>query len=273
MKKIILSTIALLLLSNVLLAQDETKTVELKDARVWSTTTAKTIQQGRTEKGLFAPLRFGMKNNMEIQVRPLLFFVIPNARIKKNWTLNQNNKLQVATEHGFTYPTILLSLLARTGTGGVLPPTKPVPPILTLKNKLIVSYFYDKMHSVSIKAALEFNMLQSMNTGIPEIELLFVYPRTAVYNNFYTGEFALAFEGIFAKKIGYDADIRMFLIPTKDLTWVFEWNPKVYYNASDKFRVMLGAVLTTGNVPHEKAKFRAMPVLDLQWVFGKRKKK
>jgi hypothetical protein len=240
---------------------------------LWGTSAARTVKQGRVESGLFGPLRIGLKNNMELQVHPLLFFVIPNARLKKNWTLNQSNKLQVASEHGFTFPTILLNLLAKSGTGGILPPTKSVPAILTLKNKIIVSYYYHKDHSVSLKGALEMNLLQSMNSGMEEIHLSFVYPRTAVYNNFYTGEVALNFAGVFAKKIGYDADIRIFLIPDTDLTWVFEWNPKLYYNFSNKFRIMAGAVLTTGNIPHEKAKFRALPVLDLQWTFSKKKKK
>ncbi|MFT4645242.1 MAG: hypothetical protein ACI8ZX_001655, partial [Planctomycetota bacterium] len=79
---------------------------------LWGTSAARTVKQGRVESGLFGPLRIGLKNNMELQVHPLLFFVIPNARLKKNWTLNQSNKLQVASEHGFTFPTILLNLLA-----------------------------------------------------------------------------------------------------------------------------------------------------------------
>lgn len=241
------------------------------ETSLWSTSTARTIKAGRIESGIFAPLRIGLKNNLEVQVHPILFFVMPNARLKKNWTLNQSNKLQVASEHGFTFPTILLNLFAKSGTGGILPPTTDIPPILTLKNKIIVSYFYHKEHSVSVKAALEMNLLHSMNDGFDDIHLSFVYPRTAVYNHFYTGEIALNFQGIFAKKIGYDADIRMFLIPDTDLTWVFEWNPRLYYNVSNKFRIMAGAVLTTGNIPHEKANFRALPVVDLQWVFGKKK--
>jgi len=258
------------LLINLSYSQENTKESSINS---WSNTTAKTIKKGRIESGIFAPLRIGLKNNMEVQVHPLWFFVIPNARLKKNWNKDQTKKLQVATEHGFTYPTILLNLLAKSGTGGVLPPTQKAPSILTLKNKLIVSYFYDKNHSVSLKAALEFNMLHSMNNGMPEIELLIVYPRTAVYNNFYTGEIALAFEGVFAKKIGYDADLRMFLIPNEKFTWVFEWNPKLYYNVSNKFRIMLGALITTGNIENEKASYRALPVFDLQFTMGKKKKK
>jgi len=241
--------------------------------RFWSTTAARTIRQGRIEKGLFAPLRFGLKDNLEIQVHPILFFVMPNARLKKNWTLNQSNKLQVATEHGFTYPTILLNLLSKSGVGGIFPSTRTAPAILTVKNKLIASYYYHRLHSISLKAAMEFNLLQAMGNNFPEIELLLIYPRTAVYNNTYTGEVAISFEGVVAKKIGYDSDIRMFLIPNNDFTWVLEWNPKLYYNASNNFRIMAGAIVTTGNIKNEKAAFRAMPVLDLQFTIGQKSKR
>lgn len=271
MKNNILYTLLFVLIASIAFTQEtEVSTTEVEEESLWHTSAAKTIKAGRTENGIFAPLRIGLKNNMEIQVHPLWFFVMPNARIKKNWSLDSNSKFQVATEHGFTFPTPLLNLLAKEGVGGILPPTKKVPAILTLKNKVILSYYYDKMHSVSLKGAMEFNVLSSMNNGMQEIELLLVYPRTAAYNNAFVGEVAMNFSGIFAKKIGYDADVRMFLIPTDNLTWVFEWNPKLYFNASNKLRIMAGAVITTGNIQHEKANYRAMPVLDLQFSFGKK---
>lgn len=253
-------------------AQESTE-IEKTTDNVWFSSDARTLAPKRIEGGIFAPTRIGIKNNMELSFHPILFFVMPNARLKKNWTENPNNKLQVASEHGFTFPTILLNSLARSGTGGILPPTQKAPPILTLKNRVVVSYFYSKNHAVSFRAGLEFNALQSMYKEFPQIELLMVYPRTATYHNFYTGEVSLAFAGTIANKVGYDGDIKMFLIPDDNLTWVFEWNPKVYYQFSDKFRIMAGALLTTGNIPHEKAAFRALPVFDFQYSFKRGVKK
>ena len=112
-----------------------------------------------------------------------------------------------------------------------------------------------------------------MNDGFPDIELLMIYPRTSVYNRFYVGEIALHFSGVFVKKFGYDGDFKLFLIPDEEITMVFEWNPKVYWNVSNRFRIMAGALVTTGNVPNEFQKFRAIPVLDLQFSFKKKKNK
>lgn len=253
-------------------AQDTTQEVESPE-NPWHQNTAKVIKQGRTESGLFAPMRIGLKNQMELSVHPIWFFVLPNAKLKKNWSTDETKKLQVASEHGFTIPSILLNLLARNGTGGIFPGDQKAPPILTLNNKMIVSYFYHKNHAVSAKAGMEFNVLGSMYNDFAPVELLIAYPRTASYSRFYTGEVALNFTGLVANKFGYDSDFKMFLIPDDDLTWVFEWNPKVYYHVSDKFRIMAGALLTTGNIPNEKAAFRALPVFDLQYSFNKSKKK
>lgn len=254
------------------LAQDTTSETKIEESP-WHQNSAKVIKQGRTESGLFAPMRIGLKNQMELSVHPIWFFVMPNAKLKKNWSLDSNKKFQVASEHGFTFPTILLNLLAKSGTGGIFPADQKAPPILTLNNKLILSYFYHKDHAVSLKAGMEFNVLGSMYNDFAPVELLIAYPRTASYSRFYTGEISLAFSGVIANKIGYEGDVKMFLIPDDNLTWVFEWNPKVYYHFSDKFRIMAGALVTTGNIPHEKAAVRALPVFDLQYSFNKSKKK
>lgn len=267
----ILCSCVVLLFCNNTLAQTETSK-ETKES-LWHSSTAKTLKKGRTESGIFAPLRIGLKNKTELSVHPILFFVIPNVKIKKNWTLDDNKKWQIASEHSLTMPTILLQLLARNGVGGILPSTAKIPPILMLKNRIIASYYYHKTHSVSVKAGMEVNLLQSMYKPFPSIDLLFVYPRTVAYHHFYSGEVALNFAGVFAQKFGYDADMRMFLLPAKNnLAWAFEWNPKLYYNISNQWRIMAGAIVSTGNIPHEKAKVRALPVLDVQFSFRKKKK-
>ena len=81
---------------------------------------------------------------------------------------------------------------------------------------------------------MEFNLLQSMSdNSFPELELLILYPRMASYNNFYTGEIELAFTGTVVTKFGYDAEMRTFLIPNDDFTWVFEFNPKLYLELAE----------------------------------------
>lgn len=254
------------------IAQDEIQETKV-DQNPWHQNTAKVIEKGRTESGLFAPMRVGLKNKMELSVHPIWFFVMPNAKLKKNWSIDESKKFQVASEHGFTFPTILLNLLARTGTGGIFPGDQKAPPILTLNNKVILSYFYTKNHAVSLKAGMEFNVLGSMYKNFAPVELLIAYPRTASYSRFYIGELAMTFSGLVKNKFAYEVDFKTFFIPDNQLTWVFEWNPKLYYHVSDKFRIMAGALVTTGNIPNEKAAFRALPVFDLQYSFNKSRKK
>jgi hypothetical protein len=251
-------------------AQEET--IKEKETSLWHTSAATTIPAGRIEKGIFSPMRIGFKNNLELSTHPLWFVIFPNASLKKNWSLNPDKKWQFATEHGFTIPTIALNLLSREGVGGVFPATAKAPLILTLKNRLIASYNYSHGHTFSIKAGFEINAMGAFENGFPDLELLIFYPRMASYNKFFTGEIGAGFSGVFFNKLGYDAGLKLFLIPDHTLTWVFEWNPKLYYQFNNRFRIMAGALVTTGNVPHEKANVRAIPVLDFQYTFKKKKK-
>lgn len=241
---------------------------------IWKNSTAKTLNQGRIEYGIFSPLSIGLKNNMELSVLPITFFVMPNAKLKKNWTKEITNKWQLASEHGFTMPTLLIKLLATDGLIAIYPPNEEVPPIFTLKNSFIGSYFYKEDHAITFKTGIEFNLFYTQYGDYPEVELLYIYPRTASYSNPFTIDVSIGLAGNFTKKMGYDGAITMYYIPTETSTLVYEFNPKVYYTISNKLRIAAGVNLTGGNVPHEKQEFRALPIIDLQWsMFQKNRKK
>lgn len=233
---------------------------------VWKNSTARVLAPGRIEMGVVAPLAFGLKHNMEISVHKLLFFVAPNLKLKKNWTKNAENKWQIATEHSFSIPTLLLNMLATDGLIGVYPSNETAPPILTFRNRFIGSYYYKKNHAISFKTGIEVNLLYSQFKDFQEVELLYIYPRTASYSNPFVVDAAIGFAGDLNDKWSYDADLTVFFIPaSSENVWVYEFNPKVYLNIKSKFRVAAGVNLTAGNVPHEKQDFRALPFLDFQF--------
>tara|TARA_R110002050_G_scaffold109799_1_gene221408 strand:- start:138994 stop:139833 length:840 start_codon:yes stop_codon:yes gene_type:complete len=233
---------------------------------IWNNSTAKTLAPSRIEYGIFSPLSIGLKHNMELSVLPLTFFVMPNAQLKKNWTKDNESQWQLATEHGFTMPTLLMSLMATEGTIALYPPNEKAPPVFTIKNSIIGSYFYLEDHAVTFKAGFEFNLLGGQYGNFPEVELLYIYPRTASYSNPFTLDVSVGLAGNFTQKMGYDGALTLFYIPNSTNTMVFEFNPKLYYTFSNKLRMAAGVNLTAGNVPHEKQAFRALPFADLQWT-------
>ena len=251
---------------------DSTSTTE--SHMVWKNGTANTLSEGRMEMGLLAPFVMGLKNNMEISVHPLAFLLMPNVTLKKNWSSNAENEWQFATAHGMTFPTPLLNFLSREGAGGVYPASETAPPILTFKNEFIATNFYHELHAVTFKTGIEFNLLSSQYGDFPEVELLYFYPRMASYSNAFSFNAAVEFTGDISKSLSYSADFTFYYIPNDESTTVFEFEPKLYYYISDNMRVLGGVILTTGNVPHEKQDFRAIPFLDLQFtLFQKNRKK
>ena len=253
-------------------AQSDTTSIDTSTV-VWKNSTARVLAPGRIEMGVAAPLAFGLKNNMEIAVNKFLFFVAPNLKLKKNWTKNAENKLQLASEHSFSIPTLLLNMLATDGLIGVYPPNETAPPILTFRNRFIGSYYYKKDHAISFKTGIEFNLLYSQFKDFQEVELLYIYPRTASYSNAFVADVAIGFAGNINDKLSYDGDLTVFFIPaSSENVWVYEFNPKLYYAFSNKFRIAGGVNLTAGNVPHEKQDFRVLPFVDFQWsLFQNRK--
>lgn len=265
--------LAAIFIYQVSIAQNDSVTTT-ESHMIWKNSTAKTLSEGRMEMGLLAPFVMGLKNNMEISVHPLAFILMPNVKLKKNWSSDNENQWQFASEHGMTFPTPLLNFLAREGAGGVYPASETAPPILTFKNEFIATNFYHEEHAVTFKTGIEVNLLSSQYGNFPEVELLYFYPRMASYSNPFTFNAAVGFTGDISKSLSYAADFTFYYIPNDEPTTVFEIEPKLYYYISSNLRVLGGVILTTGNVPHEKQDFRAIPFLDLQFtLFQKNRKK
>ncbi len=96
-----------------------------QENRSWSAGTAYTIPQGRWETGLFQPVRYATTDLREWIVHPILFPVFPNIAIKQYWQDWRGGQLSYRL--GFQYPTPLLRLLRREGTGGILAPDATIP--------------------------------------------------------------------------------------------------------------------------------------------------
>ena len=41
------------------------------------------LKEGKRQIGVYQPLLYGMKNNVEVSTHPILFFIKPNFRLKK----------------------------------------------------------------------------------------------------------------------------------------------------------------------------------------------
>ncbi|MCF6366552.1 MAG: hypothetical protein L3J35_10165 [Bacteroidales bacterium] len=230
----------------------------------WSDNTTNILEQGRKEMGLFSPFKMGLKNNTELSVQPLLFFVIPNAAIKKQW---KNGGVSVASVHKLTYPSILYNLLSREGTGGVLPNTSIVPPIFKFNNSLLVSKIF-KEQTITLKVGFDF-ALAIGDSDFPDIEYHIVYPRVYSLNNMFTPHVGINFTGIFYNNFKYDYNLNSFIFINNNPGLVLEHNLKISWLKSDRFAVKAGVIYTHGNYPFGKGS-GIFPVFDILIGFNKK---
>ena len=61
--------------------------------------------------GIFHPIRYGIKDGLELSSHPGWFFVLPNASFKV--PLSDFKSFHTATRVSFVYPTPLLNMLSR----------------------------------------------------------------------------------------------------------------------------------------------------------------
>ena len=120
---------------------------------IWSAGTAYTMPQGRWETGLFQPVRYATTGSREWITHPILFPVFPNIAIKqqlRNWRGGQ-----LSYRLGFQYPTLLLRLITREGTGGILAPDNTIrkmPHMVRLRIELLYSKPFAEAILLSYKA-------------------------------------------------------------------------------------------------------------------------
>lgn len=143
-------------------------------------TKTKKIKLKTTSVGIFDPWRISINNKHELSTQPLLFFIIPNAKLKYQWC--DKNNATLFSKHSFTIPTLLLKTLAREGTGGILPVDSKIPFIFTTKHQFFVQKSFSEIHQLTIGLGGEIGF-HGKNSDFPTIDYPIVFPRTHVYTN------------------------------------------------------------------------------------------
>ena len=235
MKYKILIIISILLISSVSQAQSPK----------WSTNTADVLEQGRKETGIFSPLKIGLKNSKELSIHPILFFIIPNASLKKQW--KANDKYRFSSLHKFTYPTILYKMISKEGAGGILPSYSKIPQMFKFNNAALLSIDkFNQTFTFSLGADLSLNFGESDFTYI---EWHIVYPRTYALNNIITPYAGIDVTGKLFKNFIYDYKFTAYYLANVDAGFITENSFKIMWQKSDKFAVKAGAIYSYGKFP------------------------
>ncbi len=231
--------------------------------------TAYVVGEGRFEVGVFDELRYGVSENVEISAHPLWMFVMPNVSAKIAWV--PLAKAQISTRHALVYPTLLLGLLAREGTGGILPPTTEVPHIFGLTNELLVSGQLSASHTLTWKGGVHVaprsGGSSTPGTEFVTIDLPLIYARTAAYHSAATVHSGLALDGPLLGAFSFLIGADMFFLPGLDEgRFAFEQGTTLRWNASQTWILQAGYKLVVGSYPFGN-QTHLLPTADVKWSF------
>jgi len=236
---------------------------EISANQNWSSGTAYLLPVKRYEIGIFQPLRYGLSETRELSLHPIFAFVSPNLSLKL--AHDKLGKLQFASDHGINYPTILMNLISREGTGGIISPEFEIPHMISIYNGVILSKPLGNYHLITVKAgfnfAIKFGDLDKRTT----IDLPLVFPRLNVFYNGYGFRSGCDLKGKIFKKWYYLADVDIFYFPGAAENFAFEHKGLIQWNKSKKFQLCVGYKLSYGNYPFG-SQWHLLPAFDIRFA-------
>lgn len=227
--------------------------------------TAYPLENGKRQMGIAQPLIYGMNNNLEISIHPLLAFIKPNVKVKKHH--GEYKELGIASRFSFDYPTPLLKLIQREGKLGILskdPDIGDISSLFVFQGELLITkksadYKLSGKAGLSICPGCEIDSRHL-------VDLPLAYPRMLVYEKGLSTNIGLDFYYDFSKNISLTTDIDLFFISDKD---VFVENKfLINYQFSPKYTLTAGVKLTQGTYPFGK-QLDIFPLIDLSWSWNK----
>lgn len=236
----------------------------------WSAETGRVLPRGRVEIGLFSPLRVGLGDRFEASLHPGWFFVAPNAQLKVAWA--ERGRVAVASQHGILYPTPLLRLLSREGTGGIVPADVLYPHIVATAHHLLVSAGAAG-HLVTLRAGgrLATNLTAFDGPRFwSQIEWHLVWPRTAAWFTGWSADVGLGVEGPITGPFGYRLALDRFFMPGLRGAWAWEWEGLLAWRPSRRFQVRAGAKWSYAAFPYGERMSAPLPMVDVAWAWGER---
>ena len=227
------------------------------------------LKNGTRQIGVFQPLIYGIKNNMELSTHPLLFFIKPNFEIKKFH--GEISEFGLASRYSFDYPTPLLRLLQRDGIGGLLaddPDIGTVPPLFVFQGEWLVT---KKFSNYSLTSKLGMSICPGCDLDSRHlIDYDLAYPRMALYHYGMGANTGLDLDFVYSGKITIKADVDILLLPEEKA--FLEHKLLLHYNLSKKYTLSIGYKFSNGHYPfHQKGEYawNLFPLLDLSWQWRK----
>ena len=257
MKKILLCLIGIFIFTGAF-SQDSLT------SHYWTDGTAFNIPKHRWELGLFTASRYGIGKNLELSAHPLMFFLMPQVKIKVGW--GEFSGFRLATEHGIFYPTQFMRLVATKGTGGLISPEFTIPQMFAISNRFLASYKPFKKAVLTAHAGITFAVKFGPLDKRTTIDLPVIYPRLAVFYNEPEFDAGVDFRGQFFPRFGWLFNVENFIIcGTRNNYFLENKGVLAYTSKKETLRIEAGYKLCFGKYP-AGPQWHLLPVIDL--IFG-----
>ena len=249
----------------------------------WDSHSAHIMPPKKWSVGIFHPIRYGIKDGLELSSHPGWFFVLPNASFKVPFS--DFKSFNTATRLSFVYPTPLLNMLSRKGIGGIIDPNLTIPPMLGVSGSFIMSREVLRVN-LTVKAGLDFGLVFGDLDVRSNIDLPIVYHRLEVFHNGWGLHSGLDIDKNLTKKIRIFMDVDLRFIPDtskkgkrknyamRSGDYSIEHKMLLIWEHSSKFRIMTGYKLVSGDYPYGKQTRllpyipfveQWLPLIELQW--------
>ena len=223
---------------------------------------ASTLEQGEVSVGVFAPLKYGLTDTIELSVHPGWAIAAPHVRLKKRYP--SMGGWSLASQHQFGYPTPILKQLARGGTGGVIPPDSTIPHTVVLQNDVYAgSDVLDGELTLSAGASVALELGES---DYPTIDYAYGFRQTNLYQNKFTVQAGVGWERFVTENLGVRTWSKLWLYPLAEERWVLEQRDALLFQVSERSQALIGVNLSVAEYPWG-TQWHAFPVADWVWVW------
>ncbi len=224
---------------------------------------ATTLDKGEWSIGVFAPLKYGLTETVELSVAgPVWALAVPHLRVKKRY--ESVGSWSIASQHQLGYPTPLKKQLAREGTGGVLPPDSRIPHTVVLQNDVYAGttvFAGELTLSAGASFAMEFG-----ESDYPTIDYAYGFRQTNLYQNKLTLQLGGGWERFVTERIGIRTWSKIWAYPLAEEQWVVEQRDALLFQVSERSQAMVGVNLSVAEYPWG-IQWHAFPVADWAWLW------
>ncbi|MBS9767392.1 MAG: hypothetical protein KGV44_07620 [Flavobacteriaceae bacterium] len=241
------------------------------ETETWKTAYA--VPRGQLHLSVFAPVRYGLLETVELQSHLALWaYLTPNLYVKKNWYAE---RWAISSKHGVYYPTIGLKRLKNDGENSTLNEDAEVPSIVTFQNELIVSYVINPscirenpLWIATGRLGTDISLTSERDISFNRMTFYSLFHRTASFYGdtvFYGG---LQLDGGILQHFYFNIGADVYAVDKEFLAGI-EAQANIVYHHNQNFSVSAGAKYIKTNNFIEKES-HILPMIDICYRFGRK---